>query len=212
LVKTPAVDGDTRYRITVVVVIVLMAIVGPYHRFRAARVGGALTGPREPLAIRVPLKLCGLAGMVLIVCWLARPSLVAWAGMPLPAGLRWAGAGLAFAAVPMLAWTFRSLGHNLTDTSATRDNSYLVTAGPYRYVRHPFYVTIATSFAGMSLLTALWAVALLMFVVLVLLALRTPLEERKLVERFGDAYVAYMSRTPRYVPRLTGAPVTKPPA
>jgi protein-S-isoprenylcysteine O-methyltransferase Ste14 len=78
-------------------------------------------------------------------------------------------------------------------------------AGPYRYVRHPFYVTVAVFLAGMSLLSALWPAAAAMFVVLTLLALRTPLEERKLVDRFGDAYVDYMRRTNRYVPRVIRA-------
>jgi protein-S-isoprenylcysteine O-methyltransferase Ste14 len=198
------VSDESTFRAAAVVVTVLMAVVGPYHRVRAKRVGGPLTGPRESPAIRVPLKACGLFGMLLLLAWLARPSLVAWARMPLPPGIRWIGAGLAFAAVPMLAWTFHTLGHNLTDTVATRGNSYLVTAGPYRYVRHPFYVTVTLVLVGMSLLSALWPLAAAMFVVLTLLAIRTPLEERKLVERFGNAYVDYMGRTNRYVPRIFG--------
>jgi protein-S-isoprenylcysteine O-methyltransferase Ste14 len=34
----------------------------------------------------------------------------------------------------------------------------------------------------------------------VFLAIRTPREEQKLVERFGDEYRDYMRRTARYIP------------
>ncbi len=32
--------------------------------------------------------------------------------------------------------------------------------------------------------------------------MRTPLEEQKLIEAFGDEYRAYMQRTGRYLPKL----------
>jgi protein-S-isoprenylcysteine O-methyltransferase Ste14 len=38
--------------------------------------------------------------------------------------------------------------------------------------------------------------------VIALLAARTPKEEEKLVEKFGDEYRAYMARTGRFVPRF----------
>jgi protein-S-isoprenylcysteine O-methyltransferase Ste14 len=38
--------------------------------------------------------------------------------------------------------------------------------------------------------------------VIALLAARTPREEEKLIEKFGDQYRAYMSRTGRFLPRI----------
>jgi protein-S-isoprenylcysteine O-methyltransferase Ste14 len=35
-----------------------------------------------------------------------------------------------------------------------------------------------------------------------LMIIRTRIEERNLVARFGDSYVTYMQRTGRFVPRL----------
>jgi protein-S-isoprenylcysteine O-methyltransferase Ste14 len=153
------------------------------------------------VGIRVSLRLCGLVAMVMLLAWLVRPGLVAWAQAPLPAWLRWAGAPLALAAVPLLAWTFHTLGLNLTDTVATRDNGFLVTNGPYPWVRHPFYGMVALFTAGLLLVSALWPCAVMVCAVLWLLALRTPLEEQKLIERFGDAYRDYAARTGRYLPR-----------
>jgi protein-S-isoprenylcysteine O-methyltransferase Ste14 len=190
------------FQMVAVALILLAAPIGIWFRLRSRRIGAPITRREEPLFIRIPLKLSGLAGLVFLILWLARPDLLAWARVPLPNGLRWFGAATAFCGIPLLAWTFATLGHNLTDTVSTRDNSYLVTDGPYRWVRHPFYVTVFLFMAGFSLLCALWPFALAMGSVLALLAARTPLEERKLIERFGDAYVAYAARTGRYVPRF----------
>lgn len=182
-------------------VMLLAAPVGAYHRRRAAREGAKVTRAGEPVFIRIPLRLCGLGVIALLLAWLLRPGWLAWAAVPLPAWARWAGAAAALAAVPLVGWTFHTLGLNLTDTVATRDNSYLVTSGPYRWVRHPFYVAVFLLAGGVALLSALWPVGVLVAMVLSLLALRTPIEERKLTERFGDAYRAYAARTGRYLPR-----------
>jgi protein-S-isoprenylcysteine O-methyltransferase Ste14 len=194
--------AELMYRTVAGAVLLLTLPVGIYFRLRSRRIGAKITRREEPLFILIPLKLCGLVGMVFMIAWLARPDLLAWAKMPLPASVRWIGAAMGLCAVPLLAWTFHTLGHNLTDTVATRDNSYLVTAGPYRWVRHPFYVTVFLFVTGFALLSALWPFAAGMGMVLVLLAVRTPLEERKLIERFGDAYVSYAARTGRFFPRL----------
>jgi protein-S-isoprenylcysteine O-methyltransferase Ste14 len=183
-------------------VILLGAPVGIYHRMRAKRDGAKVTGAEEPRLIRIPLKLCGLLAMLLMLTWLIRPRLIDWAAAPLPNGLRWTGVGITVLAFSLVGWTFHTLGHNLTDTVATRANSYLVTGGPYRVVRHPFYVAIFLIGTGLTLATALWPAGILMAAVLTLLAIRTPIEERKLIERFGDGYRDYAARTARYVPGL----------
>jgi protein-S-isoprenylcysteine O-methyltransferase Ste14 len=52
------------------------------------------------------------------------------------------------------------------------------------------------------LLAANWFMALAGFAVFALLAIRSPIEERKLAERFGDEYLAYRARTRRFLPRV----------
>ncbi len=95
-----------------------------------------------------------------------------------------------------------SLGKNLTDTVVTRSEATLVTNGPYRWVRHPFYVTAALLMASVTLLSANWLIGLSSFVVMALLIARTPNEERKLIEKFGDEYRKYIATTGRFIPRI----------
>ncbi len=80
----------------------------------------------------------------------------------------------------------------------------LVTGGPYARVRHPRYVEFAlaifafclmANYLTLYLVCALW-VAAIYFIVL--------LEERELVERFGEEYEVYRRRVPRFAPRFKG--------
>ena len=105
-----------------------------------------------------------------------------------------------FVVPPLLFWTFHSLGKNLTDTVVTRREHTLVTHGPYRWVRHPFYIVVFLWGLSMSLLTANWLLALLGGAAVMMLVARTRVEEDKLAERFGDEYHAYARRTGRFLP------------
>jgi protein-S-isoprenylcysteine O-methyltransferase Ste14 len=98
---------------------------------------------------------------------------------------------------------FHSLGPNLTDTVVTRREHTLVTHGPYRWVRHPFYGVGFLGLLAVTLMTANWFIALTGAVVIALLVHRTRTEEVKLIERFGDEYRAYRERTGAFFPRWT---------
>lgn len=102
----------------------------------------------------------------------------------------------------LLVSTFLSLGENLTDTVVTRQTHTLVTHGPYRWVRHPFYDSAALLALALSLITANWLFFVTGVVLFCLSIIRTRTEEEILVARFGDSYRAYMERTVRFLPRL----------
>ena len=102
----------------------------------------------------------------------------------------------------LMYWTLSSLGKNLTDTVVTRNNAVLITNGPYQWVRHPFYVTAALLMAAATFISANWAIGVSSMLVLTLLVVRTPNEEQKLAERFGEDYRQYMRTTGRFFPRV----------
>jgi protein-S-isoprenylcysteine O-methyltransferase Ste14 len=85
-------------------------------------------------------------------------------------------------------------------TSTTREEHELVTGRPYRWVRHPLYTVGSSFFASLSVVAANWFMGLASVVVLLMLLVRLPKEEEKLIERFGDEYRAYMERTGRLLP------------
>ncbi len=134
------------------------------------------------------------------------PSWMAWSSVRLPSWLRWAGVGLGVIFAMFLTWTYHHLGTNITDTVVTRRQHTLVTTGPYRWVRHPFYISIAMGAVVNSLVMANWFAFVLGVIVFTLLAIRVGREEAKLIERFGADYRTYMGKTGRFWPTtLRGA-------
>lgn len=195
-------NDENTFRLVVLTWVAVALPIGLFFRIRTMAGGEKLDRWQEGVWILFPLRLLGLTFWISILLYLINPTWMAWGSVALPGGLRWAGVVLGSLAIPLITWVFYTLGRNLTDTVVTRAEHTLVTAGPYRWVRHPFYVTGFLMFVGMSLVMASWFVALVGVTALSLLALRTPIEERKLLERFGDDYRRYMAATGRFWPRL----------
>ena len=138
---------------------------------------------------------------VSVIAYAIKPSLMSWSAVPLPAWLRWSGVLFCGLSVALLTWTLPALGTNLTDTVVTRERHTLVTGGPYRWIRHPFYDSMALVTLGGALLAANWFIFVTGVVVFVLLAIRSRVEEAQLAARFGAAYREYQNRTGRFLPR-----------
>jgi protein-S-isoprenylcysteine O-methyltransferase Ste14 len=160
---------------------------------------------QEGLLILFLLRPLGIVGMLGVVAYLIDPAWMEWSSVPLPTSVRWVGVGLGVLAGLLLVWTFRNLGKNITDTVVTRKEHSLVTNGPYRWVRHPFYVSFALAMLANSLVTANWFIFLMGTVAFLLLVVRTKKEEEKLIERFGDDYRRYMETTGRFWPRMVAS-------
>ena len=80
----------------------------------------------------------------------------------------------------------------------------LVTDGPYSIVRHPLYVFSLIGALGVGLGSEnILVLALIIIFCLFYYPVTILAEERKLTNKFGQAYLDYMERTPRFVPRLS---------
>jgi protein-S-isoprenylcysteine O-methyltransferase Ste14 len=109
-----------------------------------------------------------------------------------------------YAAV-MLLWVAAALGRFLVPQAVIHQDHALVTAGPFRFVRHPAYSGDLALWLGAALgtlnvlLLALWPIAWVGSFV------QASAEERLLVSTFGTAYETYGRRIGRFVPRLVGS-------
>ena len=194
---------ETYFRVALGIVILLTTFVTGFHRFRASQSGEQISRKDEGMLFAFVLRSVGLILFVVTIAYLVAPASVQWAMITIPPPLRWIGAVTGLLSSILMYWTLSSLGKNLTDTVVTRANATLVTDGPYRWVRHPFYSTTALVMVSVTLLTANWLIGLGCLVVLAMLAIRTPKEERALVKRFGQPYIDYMDRTDRFFPRIS---------
>jgi protein-S-isoprenylcysteine O-methyltransferase Ste14 len=198
-------NSERPYRIAVGLLLVAGMGTGLRFRRRAARSGENLWEQRVQEG-PVLLAMRAIAGLVLfgaVPAFLIRPSLLDWSRFPAPAWLRWSAIGVGALSVPLLGWTMSNLGENLTDTIAIRRKHRLVTSGPYRWVRHPFYTVTSLNLLALCVALRSWFLGLGLLLFWVYLWRRTPLEEAKLLEHFGAEYRAYQARTGRLLPRLT---------
>ena len=87
-----------------------------------------------------------------------------------------------------------------------RVRKHLTITGPYKFVRNPVYIgnvlialgaTLVSELVWMVPITFLWYVIIYGFVI--------RHEESHLLEKYGEAYRAYMSEVPRWVPRFPGS-------
>jgi protein-S-isoprenylcysteine O-methyltransferase Ste14 len=195
---------ETLFRIILTIQFLTAISTSIYFRSKANRsTREEISRREEGKFLLLVLRVGGLLLWLSIIIYLINPAWMSWSSIALPTWLRWLGVGSGVLAVILLFWMFRSLGRNITDTVAIRREHRLVTHGPYRWIRHPLY-TFATLFIlSFGVVAGNWFIALMSIAALILLALRTPIEEAKLLERFGEEYRAYEKSTGRFLPRLS---------
>jgi protein-S-isoprenylcysteine O-methyltransferase Ste14 len=195
-------DHEQPFRTFLIVGFLLVFPIAMSYRIRSQATREKLDRRQEGWFILATLRPVGLILWMGLFAYMINPSWMAWSSVPLPVWLRWTGAGVWVIGAGLLIWTLHSLGKNLTDTVVTRKEHTLVTRGPYRWVRHPFYVCAGLLIFASSLIAANWFIFAGIAAFLSLVVLRTRTEEEKLLARFGDDYRAYMARTGRFFPRF----------
>jgi protein-S-isoprenylcysteine O-methyltransferase Ste14 len=190
---------DVFHAIFIGVVLAFTGIRMYYHRLAQRQMGpAAFREGRGHVAWRVAL---GLPWLAALLAYMARPSLLDWARIPLPEWAPWLGAGLGLASLPLIAWVQWALGANFSTVLHVRDRHTLVTHGPYRWVRHPMYTVLAMFCLSVLLLTGNLIVGGVPVAALALIVVtRVRREETAMAEKFGEAYQAYMQRTGRFLP------------
>lgn len=78
----------------------------------------------------------------------------------------------------------------------------LVFTGMYQYVRHPLYFATIVLILGLFLLVPTQKMLLVLLISYGYILIGYRLEERKLVEVFGDKYLDYQKRVKAIIPRL----------
>lgn len=111
------------------------------------------------------------------------------------------GMVILLAGLALRGWSFKTLGEYFTFTVMVSPDQRVITAGPYRVLRHPGYTGILLACAGVGLASANWVGAAGMVLPpLVLLLWRIHIEEEALLATLGDRYRAYAAHHKRLVP------------
>jgi protein-S-isoprenylcysteine O-methyltransferase Ste14 len=122
-------------------------------------------------------------------------------------GISWPffAAGLA---VAMLSFYIRrqaiaALGRFWSLHVEIRESHELVQDGPFRWVRHPAYLSMILEILSIALILRSWITATVAFALfLPTLIARIRIEERALIEKFGGRYLEFKRTTPALFPRF----------
>jgi protein-S-isoprenylcysteine O-methyltransferase Ste14 len=184
-----------------------VALLVFYRRIRHGHSAGVI--PRQRFERRLYRILLPVFLGWITLPWLGR-SLDVW-GVALPEWavqspivliLRASAAGIGvFCYLLSLACWLR-MGRSWTMAIVPKQETRLVTVGPYRWVRHPIY--------ALSILLMLCSAIVLPTVPMILIAVlhfyvmtrKARHEERHLLQQFGPEYARYCERVGRFCPRL----------
>ena len=114
-------------------------------------------------------------------------------------------AGLAPVALGILIYLWCSLSFVLAGRGTpipTTSTQRLVVTGLYKYVRNPIYIAGVLVLAGEGLLFQSLGLFIYCLIMFGMLHIQILIEERSLIEDFGEAYALYQSKVPRWVPGL----------
>ena len=102
--------------------------------------------------------------------------------------LAWPMLALVLAAQGLRWWCIRTLGHRWNTRIVVVPGLPLVTAGPYRWLRHPNYVAVVVEGFALPLVGSAWVTAVVFTVLnLPLLAVRIRVEDAALATLRGGA-------------------------
>jgi protein-S-isoprenylcysteine O-methyltransferase Ste14 len=110
---------------------------------------------------------------------------------------------LAIASLWLALSAVKTLGKQWDYKAQIIEDHELITTGPYRFVRHPIYsglfgLMIITGYS----MTQLWVYLLAIALYFIGTILRTRVEERLLVQHFGDDYLKYKKRVSAILPYM----------
>jgi len=197
---------DTPLRIVIVAQLlaiggIVRAYFGAPRRKEPAKTGAGDSS--EPAWLTTTLVTVAVLHFGAVLAYLANPSLVRLSAFQ--AGQTIRGIGIALSSLGMAGeiWSAVALGSSYSPMLRVADEHIVVTAGPYRWIRHPLYAFWLPVAVGWGAATCNWFVIVSgTALIFVLAVIRVPREEAMMLQGLGESYRRYMTHTGRFIPRL----------
>jgi protein-S-isoprenylcysteine O-methyltransferase Ste14 len=139
----------------------------------------------------------------MIILWIILPYHTLFYG-PLP-HLAWVsmlGATLAFLSLILSFYSWHAMGNSWRIGIDNKEDTQLITKGPFRYIRHPIYTLSILLMLGTFLTLQSYAAFYLLCVHFLLFYTEARREEAFLVKKHQANYTNYIKVTGRFFPKL----------
>lgn len=110
------------------------------------------------------------------------------------------GAIVTVAGILLCFWARAILGRNWSSTVTIKQNHELILRGPYAFVRHPIYTGLLTGMLGTAIVFGLVRCFIGVLIITLGLWIKSQVEERFMLQQFGDQYTHYRQRVRALVP------------
>lgn len=111
------------------------------------------------------------------------------------------GLAIIWAGIIARLLVIKSLGKYFTVDVTIRQDHQLKKDGPYKYLRHPSYFASFVSFAGFGIsLNNIASLAIVSCAIIAAFIFRIKIEERALIQQFGQQYLNYKKEVKALIP------------
>jgi len=111
-----------------------------------------------------------------------------------------AGTVLTVLGLIIALWARIFLGRNWSNYDTYKKEHELITAGPYRFLRHPIYSGAILMLIGTFLYYGVLIILIILAIATLFVVWRIWHEEKTMIKLFGKKYTDYMKRTKRLIP------------
>jgi protein-S-isoprenylcysteine O-methyltransferase Ste14 len=190
---------DIPFRLIIIGQFVAMGMVRAYFGAPRSEVAqGTQARHVESPWLAVTLSVTALLHFGAILTYLASPPLLGWSLFEVAVPIQWIGILISCLGVAGEIWAAVALGPSYSPMLQVAGERLVVTAGPYRWIRHPLYAFWLPTMGGWGVAAGNWFILVSGTVlILVLMIIRVPREEAMMLEGFGETYRQYMTGTGR---------------
>ncbi len=188
------------FKIVFIAFLILLTLIRSFFKAKYYKLLSKDYITYEPTHIFIVRMILGLFLGIFLFFFLFKENYIIFTFFDLPIWLRIIGIFISVVGLLGLIWAHSTLKDNFTTTVLLKKNHKLITDGPYKFIRHPMYLSYLVFFLGLTLISGNYVFGLLSNgIILSLIFLRLPLEEKILIQRFPE-YEKYSKKVSRIIP------------
>ncbi len=97
-------------------------------------------------------------------------------------------------------WSYKTLGENYSQEIVIFKNHNLITKGPFKFIRHPQYLSQILADLGGGIATLSFVLIIFLIIEIPFLIMRAKLEEKLLEKNFKETFQSYKKKTGFIIP------------